>query len=109
MPAHAVSMSQDSMTKGDQLRAYLEEQGARVRDRGGWQKISCIGPAHARGDRNPSASVNLALGKYHCFACDLQGDVYDLLHKLENLDFPSAKARLGTTEVPRVEEQEVWL
>lgn len=98
------------MNKGDLLRTYLEDQGVRLHPgRSGWQKISCIGPAHARGDRDPSASINLTLGKYHCFACDLRGDAYDLVQKLEGVDFPRACAILGGDPVVANEDEPVWL
>jgi hypothetical protein len=90
------------------LRSYLEERGARLSSRSGWQKISCINKvAHPRGDRNPSASVNLTKGYYKCFGCDMAGDVYDLLMSEEGLTFKQAVTTLGGV-APRVEE-ETWL
>jgi hypothetical protein len=97
------------MTKGELLAQFLEERGVRVPHRAGWVKISCINnAAHPRGDRNPSASVNLTEGKYKCFACDMGGDVYDLLRVLENLDYVRAKATLGG-EATTPREQDTWL
>jgi hypothetical protein len=97
-----------SMTKGELLTQFLEERGVRLHVRAGWQKISCVNDAaHPRGDRNPSASVNLTEGKYKCFACDMGGDVYDLLKVLENLDFVTARATLGGEAT--TQKEETWL
>jgi DNA primase len=74
----------------------------------GWRKMRCINEAgHARGDRNPSASVNPTTGRYTCFACGLSGDAYDLLMQLEGIDFLKARATLGGVASPR--EEETWL
>lgn len=94
--------------KADLLRSYLEERGVRLHARMGYQKISCINKvAHPRGDRNPSASVNLTTGHYKCFACDMHGDVYDLLMAEESLTFKQAQATLGGMAPTRSEE--TWL
>lgn len=93
--------------KGDLLRAFLEERGVRVPTRAGWTKVSCFNKAaHPRGDRNPSASVNLGKGRYHCFGCEVSGDVYDLLMVEQNLTFPQAQATLGSVEQ---KAEETWL
>ncbi len=83
--------------KGELLRSFLEERGVYIpQGFGGWRKVSCFNDAaHPRGDHNPSASVNLGTGRYKCFACDLAGDVYDLLLQLDGLDFKAAQAKLG--------------
>jgi hypothetical protein len=96
------------VTKGELLSQFLEERGVRLHSRYGWQKISCINDsAHPRGDRNPSASVNLTEGKYKCFACDMGGDVYDLLNVLEGLTYKQALTTLGS--VAPLREEETWL
>jgi len=61
------------------LRRALDALGVRYRDRSGWQPVRCPNrDAHSRGDRRPSASVNLELGRFRCHACGLAGDGYDL-------------------------------
>src|SRR5690606_27291472 len=45
----------------------------------GWGKILC--PVHD--ERNPSATVNLELGKIHCHACGWSGDALDLVGEKE--------------------------
>jgi len=96
--------------KSELLRSFLEEKGVRIpQGFGGWRKVSCFNdPAHPRGDRNPSASVNLGTGHYHCFACGISGDVYDLLGELEGLDFKAARASLGVKGGSRPKE-DTWL
>ena len=104
--ASVVGMIRASMSKGELLREYLEQRGARVSShRLGWQKISCINSAgHSRGDRNPSASVNLTTGRYKCFACDLHGDVYDLLMAESGLSYKQALVTLGGKASQQPEE-----
>ena len=99
----------DTMTKSDLLRTFLEQRGVRVPSRMGWAKISCIGPAHFRGDRNPSASVNLTTGRFRCWSCDLKGDIYDLLQILENLDFATAYRKMGGGRLDVAKSEETWL
>ena len=82
--ASAASMSTawslNPVSKGELLRSFLEARGVRLSGSFGWRKVSCFNKAaHPRGDRNPSASVNLKTGRYKCFACDLSGDVFDLI------------------------------
>jgi hypothetical protein len=94
--------------KGELLRSFLEERGVQLPSRQGWTKISCFNDAaHPRGDRNPSASVNLDKGRYRCFACGIEGDAYDLLQQLEGLTFAQARTILGGTAHRVVEE--TWL
>ena len=109
LPQDLVALADGAMSqKAELLRSYLEEKGVRLHARSGYQKISCINKvAHPRGDRNPSASVNLTKGYYRCFACDMHGDVYDLLMAEESLTFKQAQATLGGVASPR--ETETWL
>jgi hypothetical protein len=88
------------------LRSYLEERGVSVPAGYGWRKVSCFGPGHSRGDRNPSASVNLTSGYYKCFACDMSGDVFDLYMQETGVDFRTAQTTLGGVAH---REEETWL
>ncbi len=83
--------------KSELLQTFLEERGIYIpQGRFGWVKVSCFNDAaHPRGDRNPSASVNLGTGRYKCFACDMGGDIYDLLLALDGLSYVEAKASLS--------------
>ena len=73
--------------KSELLESVLDRYNARYRrSHVGWQSIHCINTdGHIRGDKNPSASINLAVGYYKCFTCDLAGDGYDLMLELENI------------------------
>lgn len=94
--------------KTELLISYLQEKGVRIP--GGFSryvKVSCFGPAHARGDRNPSATVDRVNGRYKCFSCDLSGDVFDLLKIEKGLNYKQAQATLGATTT--TEREETWL
>ena len=59
------------------MRTLLQQTGARPpkTGQGNWH---CGQPAHKRGDRNPSLSVNLHKRVFHCFACGWEGDQVSL-------------------------------
>lgn len=102
-------MALTSEVRGSLLEKWLEEKGVRFHyGRTGWQKVSCYGPGHFSGDRNPSASINLSTGYYKCFGCDLEGDAVDLLMQEEGLDFKGALAKLGVQQ-GKVEEPPEWI
>ncbi len=49
-------------------------------------------------ERTPSFYVDPARGFFHCFGCDVGGDVYDFLQRIEALTFPEAVERLARLE-----------
>lgn len=49
-------------------------------------------------ERTPSFFVDPARGFFHCFGCDVGGDVYDFLQRIEALTFPEAVERLARLE-----------
>jgi hypothetical protein len=51
----------------------------RITERGDEVNFSCPQDFHARGDRNPSASVNTKNYTYHCFSCGASGTLYTLV------------------------------
>ncbi len=94
--------------KGVLMEAVLERHNVRCRGtHTGWQKVRCPGDGHAHGDRNPSASVNLRIGRYVCFACDLRGDGFDLMLKLEDMKAPAVLGILTGVTAEKVESE--WL
>ena len=97
--------------KSEVLQRYLTEKGVDYHPaRMGWQKVSCFSDeGHPHGDRNPSASVNLVTGHYHCFGCELAGDVYDLVMVLESLSYPEAKQRFGGDEGKAPPPEPTWI
>ena len=62
---------------GADLRGYYEQLGVHLT---GWSKheapARCFAEpdAHAHGDRNPSTSVNLTTGLWHCHGCGAKGN-----------------------------------
>jgi DNA primase len=95
--------------KGELLKKHLEERGVQLRDREGWQKIRCAYPErHPRGDRVPSATVNLGRGWYRCWSCGLEGSVYDIVMKVEGLTYAQALTSLGGVRKP-AKVEETWL
>lgn len=78
-----------------QMEDLIEYLGGTVpRLRSGWSKCRC--PFHE--DRNPSASVHPVEGKFHCFSCDVTGDVIDLaMHHLKTTDLKEAVTWLFET------------
>lgn len=98
--------------KVEALVSYLEGKGVRVRrGRLGYQQVSCFNEAaHPRGDRRPSASVDLTRGRYRCFSCDTHGDVIDLLMAEKSLTYKQALASLGVAQAPESRgAEEVWI
>jgi len=48
-------------------------------------QVRALCPFH--NDQNPSLSINLANGLYHCFACPAKGNIFNFRMKAENLSF----------------------
>lgn len=72
------------------LTEVWESYGGQVVGRDSeWRKALC--PIHQ--EKTPSASVNEDAGKWNCFVCDEHGDVFDLIARMENIDFKSAVER----------------
>ena len=65
---------------GADIRGYYDELGIQIH---GWARTeastSCFAEAnaHNRGDRDPSCSVNLEHGAWHCHGCGARGGAYD--------------------------------
>jgi len=85
------------------LRHVLDAGAVHYRDIAGWQSIRCVNrEAHSHGDRTPSASVNLGMGRYNCHACGLHGDGYDVamaVHGLSAIDLDKGMGN-GKREEP---------
>jgi DNA primase len=90
--------------KADLLTRLYEHLGERLPSGYGWKSVRCVNPEHE--DRHKSASVHATAGKYHCFACDLKGDGFDLAQAIEGWDAKETLSRLGL--VAGQEESE-WL
>ena len=61
---------------------------------GNWEKVHC--PFHF--DQHASASVNFDKGRFHCFVCDVRGDILDIVQVMEHIDnIPEAMRWIETT------------
>ncbi|OLZ74262.1 hypothetical protein AV521_00785 [Streptomyces sp. IMTB 2501] len=69
----------------DVFRHYYPEVDLKERD--GWHKIHC--PEHP--EENPSASVSSFKNRWHCFACDISEDSYDVIMRKEGIGFRAAQ------------------
>jgi len=77
-------------------RTDLRRQGARY---------TGLCPFHE--ERSPSFSVHAEEKLYHCFGCQVGGDVFDFVAETENIDFPAAVELLAErygVEVTREQE-----
>jgi hypothetical protein len=70
------------------LPEYLATLGHQLQETGGGFKTNC--PLHR--DQNPSLQIyGSAMERFHCFPCDVGGDVFDLSQKMgRSKDFRSA-------------------
>ncbi len=75
------------------LSSVVRQRTALKKD-GGRHKGLC--PFH--GERTPSFEVDDAKGKYHCYGCGEDGDVFDFLKAFFGLNIPEAKEYLGGGE-----------
>ena len=90
------------------LRVLDRHDATYNRGRTGWQPIQCLNrEAHTHGDRTPSGSVNLVLGKYWCWACGMRGDGFDVMLELEGLKAREALEALDVNA--EVKREETWL
>ena len=82
--------SETTMTKEKpDLGLVLEHYGARVQDRHGYVSMRCV----LHDDTQASATVNIDKQRYHCFVCQFDGDVYDVVAHKEQIGFRDAVAR----------------
>jgi len=81
MAGDTVQKIKDKLSVVDVVSQYvkLERNGANFRAR-------C--PFHA--ERTPSFFVSPDRGTYHCFGCDVGGDIFSFVEQIEGLDFKGA-------------------
>lgn len=72
------------------LATVLEHYGVRIMHRHGWIPCKCI----MHDDSHASAAYNLDSQGYNCLVCQILGDVYDVVARMENLkEFRDVKRR----------------
>lgn len=69
------------------MERVLAHYGCEVPSGNGWRSTKCC----FHQDSHASAAVNLELQKYKCFACGIEGDVYDLIGHTEGIGFNEAR------------------
>ena len=68
----------------------LKHYGAsRIPSGRGWRPMKC--PFHS--DSHASAGVNHELEAFNCLACEMSGDIYNIIQKTEGIGFREAKLR----------------
>ena len=80
---------QSSVMDKPDLATVLEFFGATVPTRHGYVSMRCV----LHDDTLASATVNIDKQRYHCFVCQFDGDVYDVVAKKEEIGFRDAVAR----------------
>ncbi len=77
----------------DYLKAYIEDYLRGIGVTNLRKPFNCLNPEHA--DNNPSMSYEKKRKKIHCFACQADYDIYDLVRIYEGLTtFPEQKKSL---------------
>jgi len=77
------------MTDKPDLASVLDHYGTTVPNKAGYISIRCV----LHEDTQASATVNIDKQRYHCFVCQFDGDVYDVVANKEGLGFKDAIAR----------------
>lgn len=68
------------------IRAVLDHYSIKnIREYGSEINFSCPFPEHYRGDRNPSAYINMESGKWHCFSCSRKGNLATFVAQMEEI------------------------
>lgn len=76
-----------SQTSKHDIVKVLEHYGFEVTsNRAGWQSVRCA----FHNDHVKSARLNIAIGGFRCFACDMAGDVYSIIMKKEGVNYGKA-------------------
>jgi len=77
------------MTDKPDLATVLEHYGATIPNKYGYISMRCV----LHEDTHSSATVNIDKQRYHCFVCQFDGDVYDVVSNKEEIGFKDAVTR----------------
>jgi len=73
-----------------EVEVILKHYGAyNIPQGNGWRNMRC--PFHD--DSHASAGVNHEEDVFNCLACEISGDIYNIIQKIEKVDFREAKSR----------------
>lgn len=92
------------LNKPEAMANLLHRLGEPVPWYSGWVSVHCIDPQHM--DEQRSASLHTGEGAYKCHGCDLKGDAYALLQKIEGVSFKESVEILGGEIGPRTTRKE---
>ena len=73
-----------------------ERTGVELPKRTGSTSVHCPFPKHGHYDQRPSMHLNLDRGTFHCFGCNLSGDVVEWVRRSEQVTWPEAVAILDS-------------
>ena len=82
-------LSADTLKAAIDPEQYYRSQGVEAKGKAnsqGWILALC--PLH--GDKDPSLSINLKHGGFHCFGCDTRGDLIAFHSLLNRMTFADA-------------------
>jgi len=82
-----MKFSKQEITEHIDFYEYYSRQLHGVRPVVGEEMLACC-PFHD--DANPSLSVNVKNGLWHCFSCKIGGDVFDFYKRIHNVGFAKA-------------------
>lgn len=93
-PADCHTMDNDSIKEEIRRRVRIEDVVSEhvPLQRAGRRLRACC-PFHQ--EKTPSFYVNPELGLYKCFGCDVGGDLFDFVMRIEHITFPEAAERLA--------------
>jgi DNA primase len=78
------------------LADVAERTGIDLPRRSGSVNVHCPFPDHGHYDRRPSLHLSLDKGLFHCFGCNLSGDVVEWVRRSEGVTWPEAVAVLDS-------------
>ena len=87
-------LNAETLKAGIDPEIYYRSQGVELKgnpNSNGWQLALC--PLH--GDKDPSLSINLKHGGFHCFGCGEKGDIIRFHSLLNRMNFSDALADLA--------------
>ena len=87
---HRQQLDIEAVKQRADIRQVMEHWGL-VLKRTGPDQFMATCPFHD--DKTPSLSVTPSKGLWHCFGCEISGDVIDFIQRIERVDFPQALAR----------------
>ncbi|MCK6469399.1 MAG: DUF3987 domain-containing protein [Candidatus Brocadia sinica] len=73
----------------DFYRKYLPD----LRPNGKKYSPKCLCPFHD--DSDPSLSIDFEDGRFNCFSCGANGDIFDFYQRYKDVDFPTAVREIG--------------